>query len=455
MTKIHAMRLPAATVSTLSRLAAVLLASTALPNLAAASDWTQAYIAIGIGADAVTGEIVGADGFGNSVTADGLGGGDIGLSLRVGADYQINNWLVFGVFANFDWSNIETTASITDGVDTASAKLMKLNYAWALGGRAGVVVAPSLMVYGLLGYTRVDLDDPSVTFGGTTLSLDLPSYGGIVLGGGFEHKLTNNVSLTGEYRQSRFDAETLFSTAGFTVTGEPTLHVGRIGVAYRFGGASAEPAPYTGGGAAVNRWTGIYVAGGLGADAMTRDLSLSIPGVNVSAALDGLGGGDIGGTISVGYDRMIGDRYLLGVFGMYDFSGHETEISANVLGTTASIDLLSLERSWSVGARAGMLLADDVLAYGLIGYTHVEFADISFGAGGFGGGFEFPEFSGVMLGAGFEKSFGSGLSLRAEYRVSLLGEESLFAIPGVVSLEMDPTIHTARLLLAYKFNSGE
>lgn len=443
------------TASTVARLAAVLLASTALPSLATAGDWTQAYIAIGIGADAVTGEIAAADGFGNSVTADGFGGGDIGLSLRAGADYQINNWLVLGAFANFDWSNIETTASATDGVDTASAKLMKLNYAWAIGGRAGVLVTPSVLVYGLVGYTRVDLDDPSVTFGGTTLSLDLPSYGGIVFGGGFEHKLTRNVSLTGEYRQSRFDTETLFSTAGFTVTGQPTLHVGRIGVAYRFGGEQTEPAPPVVGGAAANRWTGFYVAGGFGADAMTRDLSLSIPGLGVSAALDGLGGGDIGGTISVGYDRVVGGRYLIGVFGMYDFSGHETEISANVFGTTASIDLLSLERSWSIGARGGMLLADDVLAYGLIGYTHVEFADISFNAGGFGGGFEFPEFSGVMLGAGFEKSFGGGLSLRAEYRVSLLGEESLFAIPGVVSLDMDPTIHTARLLLSYKFGAGD
>lgn len=441
--------------SKLSQLAAVLLAATALPGLAEANDWSQAYIAIGIGADAVTGEITATDGGGNSVTADGLGGGDIGLTLRAGVDHQINNWLVLGAFANFDWSNIETTASITDGVDSASARLMKLNYAWALGGRAGVVVSPSLMVYGLLGYTRVDLDDPSVTVGGTTLSLNLPSYNGIVFGGGFEHKLTNNVSLTGEYRQSRFESETLFSTPGFTVTGQPTLHVGRIGVAYRFGGGSAEPAPYTGGTVTANRWSGLYIAGGLGADALTRDLSLSIPGINVSAALDGLGGGDIGGTILVGYDRMIGSRYLLGVFGMYDFSGHETEISANVMGTTASIDLLSLERSWSFGARGGILLADDVLAYGLIGYTHVEFADISFGAGGFGGGFEFPEFSGIMLGAGFEKSFGSGFSLRAEYRVSLLAEESLFAIPGIVGLDMDPTIHTARLLLAYKFNSGE
>lgn len=432
-----------------------IVACLALIAPAAAGDWTQFYIGAGIGADAVTGKVEAADDFGNAVRAEGMGGGDIGLTLRLGADYQMNNWLVLGAFANFDWSNIETTASVTDGVDSASAKLMKLNYAWAIGGRAGVLVTPSVMVYGLLGYTRVDLDDPSVTFGGNTYSLELPSYDGVVFGGGFEHKLTNNVSLTGEYRQSRFDSAVLFANPDVTIRGEPTLHVGRIGVAYRFGGAAEAPAPYGGSAEASSRWTGFYLAAGFGADALTRDLSLDIPGLNVSAALDGLGGGDIGGTVTAGYDRLIDGRYLLGIFGSYDFSGHETEVSANVFGTTASIDLLSLDRGWSIGGRAGLLLADDVLAYGLLGYTHVAFADISFAGGGLSGGFAFPEFSGVVLGAGFEKSFGSGFSLRAEYRVSLLDEESVSAIPGVVSLDMDPTIHTARILLSYKFGASD
>lgn len=438
--------------ATVSVLAGTLAALSLLPGAAHAGDWTQVYVGASLGADAVTGEFDATTVFGDSIRGDGMGGGDIGLSLRIGADYQVNPWFVVGAFANFDWSNIETTGHVTIGADSGSAKLMKLNNAWSVGGRAGVLLTPSLLTYALIGYTRADFDDPSVTDGTTTYSLKLPTYDGIVFGVGFEHKLTNNVSLTGEYRQSRFDSAVLFSSPDVVVTGQPTLHVGRIGVAYRFGAADdAAAAPA----ASPAAWTGLYIGAGLGADAMTRDLALVVPLANVSAGLDGLGGGDIGGTLTVGYDHLVGGRYVLGLYGMLDLSGHETEISGSAMGQTGRIELLSLDRSWSIGARAGMLLADDVLAYGLLGYTRAKFADISFSGGGLSGGFEFPEFSGVTLGAGFEKIFSAGLSLRAEYRVALLGEENLFAIPGIAALTMDPTIHTARLLLSYRFNGGQ
>ena len=79
----------------------------ALP--AAADTWSQIYAGGGIGADAAT--------IDTSITStvstdvlelDGLGGGDFGATLRVGADLQVSSLFVLGVFASYDWSNSDT-----------------------------------------------------------------------------------------------------------------------------------------------------------------------------------------------------------------------------------------------------------------------------------------------------------------------------------------------------------
>ena len=140
-----------------------------------------------------------------------MGGGDFGATLRVGADLQVSSLFVLGVFASYDWSNIDTKGSLsaTDGAGTSedySATLLDFQYAWAVGGRAGVIVSPVTMAYGLVGYTRVAFDDPSIgyetRFNGALVdsdggSLNMPTFSGIVFGGGLEHKLSNSVSVWG------------------------------------------------------------------------------------------------------------------------------------------------------------------------------------------------------------------------------------------------------------------
>lgn len=423
---------------------------------ARAADWTGAYVGAGLGADAVTGEIDAVLAGTGSLSAEGLGGGDIGVSLRAGADYQLNKWLVVGAFANLDWSNIETSGSMTGLGESVAAEILKLKHAWTIGARAGVLMTPAFLAYGLLGYTHVAFDDPSVrsVTTGASARLDLPSYYGVVLGGGFEHRLSSRVSLTGEYRQARFDKEVLFEDPGNAIVrGAPTLHVGRVGVAWRFGGArdeaEATSAPEVG-----KAWNGFYVGAGLGVDAMTRDLTLDAPGVGVSGRLEGLGGGDVGGTVIAGYDHRMGPRLVLGLYGLLDWSSQTTEVSASAFGQTASADLLALDRSWTIGARAGMLLASDVLGYVLAGYTHTEFSDARLSATGQSVTLRFPSFKGLTIGGGFEKLISHNLSLRAEYRYTALGDEELAAVPGVATLKMDPSLHTGRLLLSYRFPTG-
>ncbi len=101
-----------------------------------------------------------------------------------------------------------------------------------------------------------------------------------------------------------------------------------------------------------------------------------------------------------------------------------------------------------------MLLASDVLGYVLAGYTHTEFSDARLSATGQSVTLRFPSFEGLTIGGGFEKLISHNLSLRAEYRYTALGDEELAAVPGMATLKMDPSLHTGRLLISYRFPTG-
>ncbi len=458
--------------TTLSVLAAGLLASTPL----AADDWTGVYIGGGIGADAATADIAVPDpedpngGF----SLDDFGGGSFGAGLRAGADWQISEWIVLGAFATYDWSTVETSASFfaQDFGQTQSGevRLLDLQRAWAIGGRIGIVASPSTLAYGLLGYTRAKLSDPSYSAGSTSTnpftgdvfeqsesgSMKLPEFDGIVFGVGVEHRITSNISLWGEYRQSRFDAVQVAIDDELAVNIDPTLHIGRVGISYRFGGA-ATPAAETPVPASRN-WTGAYVAGGFGVDGVEGDMSGVIAGPGgetLVAQGSGIGGGDIGGTLMAGYDAQVGNG-VLGAYVAYDRSVHDVSIR---LGDAAHLDIPSLGDVWTVGARAGYLIAPDVLAYALAGYTHLQFSDWTASAEGTSVSLGSASHNGITVGLGFEKLIGGNFALRSEYRYTALSSEGVStAIDdpdiGLVTadVETDPAVHSVRLLGVYRFN---
>lgn len=148
--------------TTLRALAAGLLVSTPV----AADDWTGVYIGGGIGADAVLTDVsVGSqDGDGEGIDAHNFGGGDLGASIKTGGDWQLTNWLLIGAFANYDWSAIETKAGLSGSIEdttlSGTVKLLDLQHSWAVGGRIGIVASPTIMAYGLLGYTQAKLSSP-------------------------------------------------------------------------------------------------------------------------------------------------------------------------------------------------------------------------------------------------------------------------------------------------------
>jgi opacity protein-like surface antigen len=216
--------------------AAALMGYAALAHAAEATDWTQVYIGVGLGADAVSTEYDTSLAGLLHIGTDDVGTTGFGASLRLGADYQVNTWLVVGAFANIDWSKTGTEIPIGGGALSVSPDLFGVEHAWTVAARAGTLVTPDTLSYFLVGYTEVAFTE--VTFVGVPL-FKMPDGQGIVVGSGFEHRLTPNVSLTGEYRASYLDEETLFSVpGGVDISSDTVLHTGRVGLAYRFGGAS-------------------------------------------------------------------------------------------------------------------------------------------------------------------------------------------------------------------------
>ena len=420
-----------------------------------ASDWSQFYAGIGFGADAITGEVeVGLPDPTDSVTGEGLGGGNFGGSLTIGYDHQVSQRLVAGVFATYNWSSIETAASLSAGGDRLTAELLRVEQSWTLGARAGVLITPDSLLYGLVGYTQLKLNDFEVRAPGLTFNFDLPTFSGVTFGGGLEHKLSDHVSLRAEYSYTSLGRETDFELPGVAVVeSEKSIHSARLMASYRFGASTASEARPSADKRAGRNWTALYISAGAGADIETRDIvGAADDGSDLRAELSGLGGGNVGGSLGIGADYQLSDGLLVGIWGRYDWSNHQTEVSASFNGDEFSGELLSLDRAWMVGGRLGYALSDDSLIYGLLGYGQFEFNDLTFFAVDDALQVNMPKFEGVSLGVGFEKLVFGGLSLKAEYLYSVLQDETIISVEDIGSVSIDPDIHSFRLLASYRFS---
>ena len=175
---------------------------------------------------------------------EGFGTGQIAF------DQKINNFLI-GAFADFDFgSDGESTYTIT-GIDTNSCRRgnqprncpipadgivgnLDVDYGnmWSVGGRAGFLIAPTWLIYGLVAYSEMSIDvsarmiDPfprNGRFRGdqpTNVNFDIDKLTGITIGGGTEFALANNLHFKLEYRHTEFDGEGA-SFSNFTNVGTP------------------------------------------------------------------------------------------------------------------------------------------------------------------------------------------------------------------------------------------
>lgn len=430
----------------------------------APASWTQFYVGGGIGLNAETGKTnLAAGGAAAAVfSIDGLEGANLGLSATAGFDVQVSPLFVVGAFADYDWSHQDTTLSISTFGSTFGATTARLDGGWTIGGRAGILLTPDILLYGLGGFSRMRLTNWGITASFpagsflTPFSLQEPTLtlNGHTVGAGIEYRLSNNVSLRGEYRFVSLGHATTVDTANSLVwTTDASVHIGRVVAAYRFGGPGmSAPASLARMPAA---WTGFYGAIGFGADAISRHVAVDIAPGLAQLETSGLGGADIAGTFMVGFDYQLLQSWVAGIFGNFDVASNGNArfaIEATApIGSIISTDVAAIDKSWTAGGRVGYLISPDALLYGLAGYTMTSFHSVSYNLFGAAvGTANLPDFRGVTIGGGFEKLIADNVSVRAEYRNTRLGTQSGYAAPGLDATQAQHTINAVRMLLAYR-----
>ena len=161
--------------------------------------------------------------------SDGLGGEGVTFRLGGGDDFQLGDRFVAGVFGDYNFGDTSAEASGLGAVSLFGAPPIGLGVglkvdtgdSWVVGGRAGFLLNPDTLFYGVLGYTEMDMKltlagaGGLIPYGPPDFSVIGPegqvskSYTapGVVMGAGMETRITENISIKGEYRYTKFDQQ--------------------------------------------------------------------------------------------------------------------------------------------------------------------------------------------------------------------------------------------------------
>jgi outer membrane immunogenic protein len=435
-----------------------------------------------------------------------LGGDGWFGTVGFGYDWQFNRSWVVGVFADGQFGNIRGSLNDTrlslEGTE-------QLRNSYAAGARLGYLVAPNVLSYVNVGYSRsqwsgATLSDAGLTQNGVpqaTLSTTTPSFNrdGWFVGGGVENSLNFfGISAPGwfmksEYRAAYYGRATLpeapiflpVQTLTDTATFKPWVQTVSISLVYRFnsdGSAAAPSAParaYTKAPATDvgPSWTGFYAFGGGGggiwdaksSTTTTQQLPLGLGTIN-SFLPDRTSGGDGWfGTVGLGYDWQFNRAWVAGVFADGQFGSIGGSLTEN-LGALEGRE--TLRTSYAAGARLGYLVAPNVLSYVNAGYSGSQWSGTALSSLTVGNSLASttPSFNrdGWFIGGGVENSlnfFGisaPGWFMKSEYRAAYYGRATLPAAPiggpgiGLITttLTFKPIVQTISTSLVYRFNWG-
>lgn len=125
---------------------------------------------------------------------------EVGYRFHVGYDAQIGNALVIGSEAGLGRGGTTLTASSALGEYS-----LKPGWSWDASARAGVVTAPSVLMYGRLGYSWLRVREQTNFTALTSKDLDTSSTRrGFMFGAGIEAKVTQKIFVRGEYNRTNY-----------------------------------------------------------------------------------------------------------------------------------------------------------------------------------------------------------------------------------------------------------
>jgi outer membrane immunogenic protein len=221
-------------------------------------------------------------------------------------------------------------------------------------------------------------------------------------------------------------------------------------------------------------WNGIYFGGGFGWAALLTNQDDHWASTGNSNRQE-LGSDGAFGFLRIGLDRQVHSGIVLGAFADYEFhdigiggsssnSSRRQKKSYYYNSTTTTFDLVendaSLDSTWAVGARLGLVRSCCTMWYVNGGYTQAEL-DRTFRLNNATvvGSRNDVTVGGYFVGAGVEQQLGKGFALSMEYRYASFetkdvfnGSYTLGGVPDTHRHEIDPIIHSVRFGLTYKFD---
>lgn len=180
------------------------------------------------------------EGGGSSAEVTNGGRGWFG-TVGGGCDVQFGSW-VLGAFGNYDFTDLKGDIALP-GLNVVGRETQ--DSAWAVGGRLGYTLTPTILTYVNAGYTQArfnGIDFVSQINGApTNLQVGANTYSGWFVGSGFEYNLGFMPGLfwRNEYRFAQYDRDNLAILAGGTPTGatlssEKTIQTIRSELVWRF-----------------------------------------------------------------------------------------------------------------------------------------------------------------------------------------------------------------------------
>jgi len=153
--------------------------------------------------------------FGTKTLDAKLTGQSFAATAEVGKDFHINSTGVVGLWANYDFgqtlSPLAAQAISNDTYNnvTSLRSSVTLKPTASVGARAGFLLNPGTLIYGLLGYSWADYTSSLESYDGyNSNSFSKKGHtNGVTVGLGAEMMLTDMISVKGEYRLTRFKGQ--------------------------------------------------------------------------------------------------------------------------------------------------------------------------------------------------------------------------------------------------------
>jgi outer membrane immunogenic protein len=160
--------------------------------------------------------------------------------VEVGYDWQ-SRYFVYGVAADWTWTGLKHSRSSASGASVWNHE-SKVDWLASFRGRMGLAVDDTLVYFtGGVALGQVKASGSFASGGSQTSSLSLDkTQAGWVAGLGVEHKLWQNWSVKAEYlyydlgRVSTSWQSTNHAGITYTTDFSTQVHVGRVGVSYRW-----------------------------------------------------------------------------------------------------------------------------------------------------------------------------------------------------------------------------